>query len=46
MVSDFPYNKELPSKKEFAPSERKFFPSREVSILNRDIIEENHCLIR
>ena len=33
-------------RKEFAPSGSKFFPFREVSILKRDSIEENHCLIQ
>ena len=27
-------------------SESKFFPLREVPILKRDTIEENHCLIQ
>ena len=31
---------------EFALSGRKFFPSRVVSILKRDEIVENHCLIQ
>ena len=30
--------------KEFAPSESKFFPLREVPILKRGAIKENHCL--
>ena len=33
-------------RKEFAPSGSKFFPLREVPILKRDSIEENHCLIQ
>ena len=33
-------------RKEFAPSGSKFFPLREVPILKRDAIEENHCLIQ
>ena len=32
-------------RKEFAPSGSKFFPLREVPILKRDAIGENHCLI-
>ena len=32
-------------RKEFAPSGSKFFPLREVPIMERDTIEENHCLI-
>ena len=31
---------------QFAPSRSKFFPLREVPILKRDVIEENHCLIQ
>ena len=33
-------------KNEFAPSGSKFFPLREVPILKRDAVEENHCLIQ
>ena len=33
-------------KKEFAPFVSKFFPLREVPIMKRDAIEENHCLIQ
>ena len=33
-------------RKQFAPSGSKFFPVREVLILKRDAIEENHCLIQ
>ena len=33
-------------RKEFAPSGSKFFPIREVPIMKRDAIEENHCLIQ
>ena len=33
-------------RKEFAPSGSKFFPLREVPILKRGAIEENHCLIQ
>ena len=33
-------------RKEFAPSGSKFFPLREVSILKRDVIVQNHCLIQ
>ena len=29
-----------------SPSGSKFFPFREVPILKRDAIEENHCLIQ
>ena len=32
--------------KEFAPSGSKFFPLIEVSILKREAIEENQCLIQ
>ena len=32
--------------KEFAPSGSKFFPLREVPILKREAIEENHWLIQ
>ena len=31
---------------EFAPSGSKFFPLREILILKRDAIEENHCFIQ
>ena len=34
------------SRKEFAPSGSKFFPVREVHILKRDAVDENHCLIQ
>ena len=33
-------------RKELAPSGSKFFPLREVPILKRDAVEENHCLIQ
>ena len=33
-------------RKEFAPYGSKFYPLREVPILKRDGIEDNHCLIR
>ena len=33
-------------RKKFAPSGSKFFTLREVRILKRDVIEENHCLIQ
>ena len=33
-------------KKKFVPSGSKFFPLREVPILKRDTIVENHCLIK
>ena len=51
MVSDFPYHKELLLKERICSlweqilKGSKFFPFEEVSILKRDIIEENHCLI-
>ena len=32
--------------KEFAPRGSKFFPLREVPILKRDAIEENHCMVQ
>ena len=38
--------KNCSERKEFAPSGSKFFPLREVPILKRDTIEENHCLIQ
>ena len=41
VVSDFPYHKELLLKERICS-----LLLREVSILKRDIIEENHCLIR
>ena len=34
------------ARKEFAPFGSKFFPLREVLILKRDVIVENHCLIQ
>ena len=40
---DFPYHKELLSKERIRSL---FFPLREVPILKRDTIEENHCLIQ
>ena len=40
-----PYGTALEGKN-FAPSGSKFFPLREVPILKRDAIEENHCLVR
>ena len=33
-------------RKEFALKVSKFFPLREVPILKKDAIEENHCLIQ
>ena len=33
-------------RKEFASSWSKFFPLREVPMLKRDAIVENHCLIQ
>ena len=33
-------------RKEFASSESKFFPLREVPIMKGDAIEENQCLIQ
>ena len=33
-------------RKEFAPSGNKFFPLKEVPVMKRDAIEENHCLIQ
>ena len=38
--------KNCSERKEFAPSGSKFFPLREVPILKRDVIEENHCLVQ
>ena len=32
-------------RKEFAPSGGKFFPGREVAILERDAMDENFCLL-
>ena len=34
------------NRKEFAPSGSEFFPFREVPILKKDPIEDNHCLIQ
>ena len=33
-------------RKEFDPSGIKFFPLREVPILKKDAIEEDHCLVK
>ena len=38
--------KEFAPREEFAPSGSEFFPFREVPIMKRDPIEENHCLIQ
>ena len=44
---DFPYYEELLNKgKNLLPCGSEFFPLREVLILKRDAIEENHCLIK
>ena len=44
--SEFPYHNELLFKERIRSSGSKFFPLREVPILSRDAIEENHCLIQ
>ena len=46
VVSDFPYHKELLLKKRTHCLESTFFPLREVPILKKDAIEENHCLFQ
>ena len=47
MVSDFLYHKELLLKERIRSFFRsEFFSLREVPILKRDAIEENHCLFQ
>ena len=38
--------KNCSERNEFAPSVIKFFPLRQVPILKRGVIEENHCLFQ
>ena len=45
--SDFPYLKELLLKKRIRSLwMQKIFPLREVPIMKREVIVENHCLIK